>query len=239
MRALLLSAGLGTRLRPLTNTTPKCMVDINGVPLLGIWLDFLFVNGFDRVLINTHWLPCVVVNYIKTSRWINRIDIVHETELLGTAGTIRSNYEYFGNDDFFVAHADNLVFFDLIKFIDSHNRRPERCVMSMLSFRAENPNLCGILEIDEQSVVQKFHEKIQNPPNNLANGAIYIFTHHVLNYICKFNFPIMDISTQVIPNFLDKIFCIETNGYLRDIGSIDSLEQARIDFKNMMTDKIK
>ena len=83
MRALLLAAGLGTRLRPLTETVPKCLVPIHGKPLLDYWLEHLFDAGIERVLINLHWLPDVVRAHVAASPWNDRIDLVHERESAG------------------------------------------------------------------------------------------------------------------------------------------------------------
>jgi mannose-1-phosphate guanylyltransferase len=91
MRALLLAAGIGSRLRPLTETVPKCLVPIHGRPLLDYWLELLFSGGTERVLINTHWLADHVRDYVASCRWRPRIDLVHEGTLLGTGGTILAN----------------------------------------------------------------------------------------------------------------------------------------------------
>src|SRR3954469_206334 len=88
MRALLLAAGVGSRLLPITATIPKCMGMIDGRPLLDYWFELLFQADIERVLINTHWLPGQVGVYVKMSRWTSRIDLVHEGELLGTGGTV-------------------------------------------------------------------------------------------------------------------------------------------------------
>src|SRR5258707_13083770 len=108
MRALLLAAGIGSRLLPITATTPKCLVVINGRPLLDYWLELLFGAGIERVLVNTHWLAEQVGAYARTSRWASRVDLVHEAELLGTAGTVLANREWFQRPPFICAHADNV-----------------------------------------------------------------------------------------------------------------------------------
>ena len=77
MRALLLAAGLGTRLRPITNHVPKCLVAIQGKPLLAYWLDMLLPNGIERVLMNTHYLPEAVNAFVKQSDWVNQIDTMY------------------------------------------------------------------------------------------------------------------------------------------------------------------
>ena len=229
MRALLLSAGFGTRLRPLTDTVPKCMVSIQGKPLLEYWFDLLFENGIENAVVNTHYLPDVVVSFIKQSKWAKQVETFHEKELLGTAGTIKATAPYFGKQDFFVAHADNFVKFDLARFLDLHAKRPSNCAMSMLSFRTDNPQSCGILELDAKNVVRRFHEKILNPPGNLANGAVYILTNEILDFIKSKKEHILDLSNEIIPSFLNRIYSIETDGYHRDIGTIESLKQAQDD----------
>src|ERR1700749_2685580 len=102
MRALLLAAGTGRRLRPLTNTTPKCLVPVHGRPLLDYWLDLVFEGGVERALLNTHWLPDQVQAHVAASRWRSRIDLVHESNLLGTGGTVLANRAWFQGEDFLV-----------------------------------------------------------------------------------------------------------------------------------------
>jgi mannose-1-phosphate guanylyltransferase len=236
MRALLLAAGLGTRLRPLTDSIPKCMVSIQGKPLLEYWFELLFQNGIERVVVNTHYLPDVVLAFIRQSKWSEQIEIFHEEELLGTAGTIRATASYFGGQDFFVAHADNFVKCDLARFLGMHATRPTQCAMSLLSFRTDNARSCGILELDEENVVLKFHEKVANPPGNLANGAVYVLTKEILDFIQSKHEQKLDFSNEVIPSFLSKIYCIETDGYHRDIGTIESLKQAQEDALHLFSD---
>src|SRR5258708_3459839 len=113
MKALLLAAGLGTRLRPITNHIPKCLVPIKQKPLLAYWLDLLLPNGIDELLINTHYLPEAVEDFVNQSPWRDRITLVHEDELLGTGGTLLKNRNFFKNESFFIGHADNLTRFDL------------------------------------------------------------------------------------------------------------------------------
>src|SRR3954465_6326893 len=95
MRALLLAAGIGSRLRPITDTTPKCLVEVQGRPLLDYWLDLVFEGGIERVLLNTHWLAPQVEAHVAKSRWADRIDLVYEETLLGTGGTVLANRDWF------------------------------------------------------------------------------------------------------------------------------------------------
>jgi mannose-1-phosphate guanylyltransferase len=231
MRALLLAAGLGTRLRPLTLTVPKCLVPIHGKPLLDYWLDHLFAAGTERVLINTHWLADVVRAHVAASRWHHKIDLVHEDELLGTGGTVLANREWLGDKPFLLAHADNLTDFDVGEFRSRHQSRPAECAMSMLAFRTDDPRSCGILELDGAGVVRAFHEKVENPPGNLANAAVYLCEPEITAFIVGLKKPVVDFSTEVIPAFTGRIFAVETAGYHRDIGSLASLAAAEREFR--------
>ncbi|WP_315704395.1 MULTISPECIES: nucleotidyltransferase family protein [unclassified Bradyrhizobium] len=232
MRALLLAAGIGSRLRPLTDTTPKCLVHIHGRPLLDYWLDLVFEGGVERALLNTHWLADQVRAHVAQSPWRSRIDLVHEDELLGTGGTVLANRDWFGREPFLVAHADNLTDFDVAALIAAHRGRPAGCIMTMLAFRTDDPSSCGILELDRENRVIAFHEKVQNPPGNLANGAVYIFEPEVIEDVAALGKPIVDLSTEIIPNYLGRILCVETAGYHRDIGNPESLRRAHLEFKH-------
>ncbi|MGJ4886113.1 MULTISPECIES: nucleotidyltransferase family protein [unclassified Bradyrhizobium] len=232
MRALLLAAGIGSRLRPLTNTTPKCLVRVHDRPLLDYWLDLVFEGGIERALLNTHWLAEQVRAHVAQSRWRDRIDLVHEDELLGTGGTVLANRAWFGDQPFLVAHADNLTDFDVAGLLAAHRNRPPGCIMTMLAFRTDDPSSCGILELDDQHRVIAFHEKVKNPPGNLANGAVYVFDPAVIADIAALGKPIVDLSTEIIPNYLGRIFCVETSGYHRDIGNPESLRRAHLEFNH-------
>lgn len=229
MRALLLAAGLGTRLRPLTLTVPKCLVQIRGKPLLDYWLEALFAAGIERVLLNTHWLADVVRDHVANSPFHNRVDMVHEPELLGTGGTVLANRDWFGDGPYMVAHADNFTNFDVAAFIAAHHARPAPCTMTMLAFETDSPQSCGVLELGSGNIVTAFHEKVDNPPGNLANAAVYICEQAITAYILSLNKPVVDLSTELIPRFLGHIYAVVTNGYLRDIGTSESLARAQLE----------
>ncbi len=239
MRALLLAAGMGTRLRPLTDTTPKCLVPIHGRPLLDYWLDLVFEGGIERALVNTHWLSEQVEAHVAASPWSSRIDLVHEHELRGTGGTVLANRAWFEDGPFMVAHADNLTDFDVPGLIEAHRTRPAGHVMTMLGFRTDDPSSCGILQLDRRNTVMAFHEKVANPPGNLANGAVYIFEPEVIADIAKLGKSVVDLSTEVIPNYLGRILCMETQGYHRDIGNPASLLRAHIEFPQGASRKVR
>ena len=231
MRAALLAAGLGTRLRPLTDKTPKCLVPIHGVPLLAYWLDALLAEGLvDRVLINTHYLAEQVQAFVATSPWRDQIDLVHEAQLRGTGGTLLANRAWFGNEAFLVIHADNLTDASIGSLIEAHQAEGADVLMTMLTFRTATPHQCGIVELDNGSRVRGFHEKVEHPPGNLANGAVYVFSPDVLEHMAAMGRSQLDLSTEVIPDLLPHVLAVEHTGFFLDIGSPAALEQAQLTF---------
>lgn len=236
MKALLLAAGLGTRLKPITNYTQKCLVPINGKPLIEYWLENLSNVGVEHFLINTHYFKEQMEQFVLKSKFRDKITLVYEEELLNTGGTILKNKSFFDKEPFFVVHADNLSFCDFKEFIKKH--KISQHPITMMTFLTDNPTNCGIVELNNNRVVQNFFEKVSNPPSNLANGAVYIFESEIFQYLESLNKKIIDISTEVLPNFLGKIATFHNSIYHRDIGTIESYALAQIEVLNINLDKI-
>lgn len=231
MRALLLAAGFGTRLRPLTDSIPKCLVPIHGRPLLGLWLDMLLPRGVERVLVNTHYLPEAVRAFVAGSAWRDRVDLTHEEVLLGTGGTILRNRAFFEGGPFLVAHADNLTRFDVAEFVRAHTLRPAGTDITMMTFETDSPESCGIVELDSRGVVTGFHEKSPSPPGNHANAAVYVFEPAVVGFLASLGRDVIDLSTEVLPNFVGRMYAFHNDDYHRDIGTPESLATAHREFR--------
>lgn len=227
MRALLLAAGMGTRLRPLTDTIPKVMVDIAGRPLLDRWLEMLCEGGVERVLVNTHYLSPVIHAYMRTSAWRDRVDLVDEERLLGTGGTLLANRAWFGHGPLLVSHADNASDLDIRAFIQAHGDRPAGVLATMALFRTDQPQSCGIVVMDESNIIREFHEKQANPPGNLANAAAFVFEPQIFDYLKETGKETIDLSAEIMPRMVGRIQGFEISGYHRDIGTPESLERAR------------
>ena len=229
MKALLLAAGLGTRLKPLTDIWPKCLMPIRGRPLLEYWLGILHNSGINDVLVNTHYFSKYVEEFLGQSHFSNWVSSVYEIELLGTAGTIRNNIDFCKDSTILLAHADNWTCCDFSDFLQyHHNKRPKGTVMTMMTFTCPNPSTCGIVELDCNGVVVEFHEKVKNPPSKLANAAVYLIEPEVVEWIKKHS-KVTDFSTEVLPQFVGKIATWENKKIHRDIGTIDMLKKAQTD----------
>lgn len=226
MRAILLAAGFGTRLRPLTNTIPKCLVPIKGKPLLQIWIERLKIAGITRCVVNTHYLSEKVETFIDESEFGKDVTVIHEEILRGTAGTLMHNIDFFENKDGLLIHADNYCLANFNEFLEAHNDRPRGCLMTVMAFRAKEPTKCGVFELNDSNVVVGFHEKVDSPPSDLANGAIYLLSDE-LQQLLKADFAdATDFSTEVMPNLMGKIYCYETKETFIDIGSPETYEEA-------------
>lgn len=230
MKALLLAAGLGTRLRPLTNVLPKCLAPVRARPLLGYWLDMLFSAGIEEVLINTHYMPEMVKTYVSGTAWSDRITLSYEPQLLGTGGTMLNHESWLRDSPCLVIHADNLSCFSLDDFLASHLRRPSNCIMTMMTFLTTDPQSCGVVECNAAGVVVAFHEKVRNPPTTIANAAVYIFEPRIFDLLHSLQKRDIDLSTEIIPLLLGQISTYLNVTYHRDIGTIESWREAQRDF---------
>lgn len=230
MRALLLAAGMGTRLRPVTDRVPKCLVPIHGKPLLAYWLDLLLPDAVDRLIINTHYLPEAVRRFVAASPWRDRIELVHEESLLGTGGTVLRNRGFLENGPFLLAHADNLTRFDAADFFRAHADRSAGVDITMMTFDTDTPQSCGIVEQDGQGRVVAFHEKQPDPPGRRANAAVYIFEPSVIDFLATLGKEVIDLSTELLPCYLGRIQAFHNDDYHRDIGTPESLRLAESEF---------
>lgn len=222
MNAILLAAGFGTRLRPITDTIPKCLVPIKGKPLIHLWLEKLTSANIESILINTHYLSEQVEIFIKNSPFKNQSIVVFEPQLLGTAGTLLKNLDFFEGKDGMLIHADNYCLADLGMFINAHKNRPPGCLMTMMIFKSHNPSACGIVELDEHGVVVGFHEKISNPPGNLANGAVYILSSEMISILRTDFATRTDFSTEILGSFMGRVYTYLTEDLFIDIGTLEN-----------------
>jgi mannose-1-phosphate guanylyltransferase len=224
VKAFLLAAGVGSRLRPITDAIPKCMVVIDDRPLLDIWLDALDRAGVDEVLVNLHHLPDVVTQHLAARSGPPKIRTFLEPELLGSAGTLVANREWVRDEAFFLAcYADNLTDFDLRLLVKAH--REQRAMATLTVFHSDRPSAGGVVELDDTGQVIGFTEKPSEPVSDLTNAGMYAFHPSVLDEID--GAPPIDIGYDLLPRLVGRAAAIVMEGYLRDIGTIDAYQRAR------------
>ncbi len=232
-KVLLLAGGLGSRLKPLTDATPKCLIEIAGKPLLDYWFDrFATAELFD-VRINNHHLPLQVRDYIQSrnEQGTFHVSEAYEPQLLGSAGTVHANKDFIAQDDLCViVYADNLSDVDLGAMVAFHQSHDDP--FTMLLFRAENPRKSGIATLDDHDRIIDFVEKPENPTSDLANAGIYVLDGKAYHEIADMN--AFDLGFDVLPKFIGRMRGWEWQGYHRDIGTHASLEQAQKDVSGVL-----
>lgn len=227
-KALLMAAGLGTRLRPLTERTPKCLVPIAGRPLLDYWAHAMAQAGVREALLNTHHLPEQVRAYIDRVNAGGTLRLIesYEPELLGSAGTVHANRDYVGEGgEALVIYSDNLSDVDLGALIAFH--RSHNDPFTMLLFRAPRPEKCGIAELDAHGRVVSFVEKPETPRSDLANAGVYVMSAEAYHEIADLD--AFDLGFDALPRFVGRMRGFVHEGYHRDIGDLESLAQAERD----------
>jgi mannose-1-phosphate guanylyltransferase len=223
MKAFLLAAGVGNRLRPITDTIPKCMIPVGGQPLLDIWLDAFDQAGVDEVLVNLHHLPDVVRNHLDARAGTPSVRTFFEPELLGSAGTLAANRAWVEGEEMFLAcYADNLTDFDLRSLVETH--RKHDTVATLAVFHSDRPSAGGVVELDAAGTVTGFTEKPSHPVSDLVNAGMYAFHPGVLDEIGGPR-P-LDIGYHLLPRLVGRARAIPVEGYLRDLGTVDAYRRA-------------
>lgn len=200
-QAMLLAAGLGTRLRPLTDRVPKCMVRVGGRPILGHVIARLRSQGVTELVINTHHLPDVVTEYFGDGSASGvHISWSHEAVLLGTAGSVRASAAHF-DGPFFVWYADNLSTCKLDAMWLHHRRR--RAILTMALFERRDPTSSGIAALDVDSMITRFREKPRPEEafSNLVNAGIMILEPEAVDAIPERAFA--DFASDVLPVLIE------------------------------------
>jgi len=226
LRALLLAGGLGTRLRPLTETVPKCLVTVAGRPLIDYWFERLARAGVRRVRVNNHHLPEAVRAHIEAVSASGSLDVeeAYEPVLLGSAGTVTANRDLAdGAEDVLVVYADNLSDVDLGDLVRFHRSHPDP--VTMMLFHTPYPEKCGIAELSADGRVVSFEEKPERPVSDLANAGVYVVTADAYREIADMR--AFDFGFDVLPRFVGRMRGWAHRGYHRDIGTHESLEKAR------------
>lgn len=234
MKAIILCAGKGERMRPLTEGIPKPMVEINGKPLLWYNLQLLKKHNIKQVAINTSHLPEKIKDYFGDGKKFGiNITYSYEQELLGTSGAL-NNFKDFFNETFVVLYGDNLTDVDLTRMIQHHKktdaiatialrRKPKDYKTQSLILAYEDLRIKEFIEKPSDELVQKLSRD-----NKLINSGIYIMKPRLLTYI-KEGFS--DFAYDVFPEIIKKgekvMGFIIDNYYFREVGKIEKYELAK------------
>lgn len=233
MKALILCAGLGTRLRPLTDTIPKALVPVAGKPLLAYHLDSLQKYGVSEALINTHYLADKISDFAREYEKQNpkiKITVSFEPKLLGSAGTLLHNGDFFKNEDsFFIIYGDNLTNINYEAILRCHKKN--NGIVTIASYYENNPSSKGIIVFNENHKISKFIEKpaIKDIISNYANAGIYVAKRDIFRYLEALQKTPLDFGRDVFPALLDlhkAMYVYKMTEFLLDIGTPETYERA-------------
>src|SRR5271166_6639033 len=225
MRAMVLAAGLGTRLRPLTYEVTKPMVPVLDRPVMEHILDLLDRHSFEQVIANLHYFPDTIREHFG-----ERLEYRFEPELLGTAGGVRGCAEFFGGEPFLVISGDALTDIDLGAFVARH--RETGGIATLAVKKVSDTREFGVVLHDRDGRITGFQEKPapEEALSDLGNCGIYMFDPRIFDYFPQR--PFVDWAQDVFPVLLenDVPFHIhELREYWNDVGSLSELRQGTFD----------
>jgi mannose-1-phosphate guanylyltransferase len=234
VKAFILAAGLGTRLRSLGLDLPKVMVPIGGQPLLQHHFEMLAAQGVSEFIVNLHYLPEKITGYFGDgSQFGVKITYSPETEILGTAGGVKKMEAALRDGAFLVIYGDNLMRFELAPLVEFHRTRQALATVAL--FESPEPWTGGVVKTDAKGRVLRFVEKPdpKEVSTNLINAGIYVLEPAVLDAIPAGQF--CDFGKNVFPALLaakQPVFAMKPKAYIHDVGTPERLAQAQRDFEN-------
>ena len=239
VRAMILAAGEGTRLKKLTLETPKVLLPVGGVPLIEHTLGWLRSYEISRVVINLYHLGEIIMKLLGDGARLNvEITYSNEDTLLGTAGGVKRVENFFGST-FLVVYGDVLADFNLSQMLRLHRRKRAMATIAVLDIL--NQRDAGIVEMDKEGKILGFVEKPTggSRAGNFRNGGIYIFEKTIISHIPGEGFS--DFGYDIFPRLVELDlpiygYVLKRGDYLIDIGTIERYFQANEDVK---TGKVK
>ena len=226
LKAFLLAAGLGSRLKPHTDSIPKCLLPFGGRPLLDFWLELLAEVNCVEARVNTH-AHAEKMRAFLGSAFPSGYPVVSESfepSLLGSGGTIAANAQFADDaDEVIIIYADQLSTIDLRAMLAFHRQHGDP--FTMLLYRVSNPTECGIVELDIEQRVIGFVEKPREPKSDLANGGVYIVSGDAYREIAAAKG--FDLAFDVLPRFVGRMRGWTWGGFHCDIGTHAALHKAQ------------
>ncbi len=236
MKAMILAAGVGSRLDPLTRTTPKPMVPVLGLPVIEHIIHLLAKHGFTDIVCNTHYLADQIESYFAAKTDLGaRVSFNREEKLLGTAGglkRVQDQTSFFDtNEPFLVVGGDDLCSVDLSAMLAQHREKGALATIALTE--VEDPSQFGVVVLGENERIERFVEKPKpgTAPSNLANMGVYLFSPEILGFIPSGEF--YDFGKQVFPQIQEAgapFFGFKSKEYWRDVGNLREYRDVQSDF---------
>jgi len=231
MKAMILAAGVGSRLDPLTRNVPKPLVPILTRPVMEYLVELLKKHGFDEIMVNLHYLGSQIQEYFGDgSRWGVQIHWSQEDKLWGDAGSVKRVEDFFKDDTFIVIGGDDLTDMDLTKLVKTH--RDKGALATIALSLVDDPSEYGIVLMNEDSRITRFLEKPKGEVifSNTANTGVYVFQPEIFELIPRGMFYLF--GKQVFPLLLEQrlpLYGHLTAAYWKDVGNLGIYKQTHKD----------
>ncbi|HPL94947.1 MAG TPA: nucleotidyltransferase family protein [Paludibacteraceae bacterium] len=244
MKAMIFAAGLGTRLKPLTDSMPKALVPINGKPLLEHVLLKLKQEGFTDIIINVHHFADQIVQFLAQNQHFGlNIAISDETQqLLETGGGIKKASWFFGNEPFLIHNVDILSNLPLAELVRFHSSKPNAAATLVVSKRTTTRYLLfdndmqmkGWTNIQTNEIKSSYPQTITQACSEFAFSGIHVFSPALFPYFEAYpaKFSVIDFYIDVCGKAAVYGY-VPTNLQLLDVGKIDSIQQAELFVQTM------
>ncbi|HUJ09066.1 MAG TPA: nucleotidyltransferase family protein [Verrucomicrobiae bacterium] len=233
MKAFILAAGLGTRLRSLGLDIPKVMVPVGGKPLLEHHLELFKRQGIREFIVNLHYLPEKITSYFGDGKKFGvTIEYSHEPEILGTAGAVKKMEHKLHDGTFLVFYGDNLVRVEFAPLVEFHRSR--KALATVALFESPEPWTGGVVETEPSGRVRRFVEKPdpKQVSTNLISAGIFVLEPAILEEIPAGQF--CDFGKEAFPKLLKKglpVYAMKPEAYVQDVGTPERLAKAQRDFE--------
>ncbi len=221
MRAMILAAGVGSRLDPLTRNVPKPLVPIVNRPVMEYLILLLKQHGFHDIMVNVHYLGDVISDYFGDgSKWGVNIHWAHESELWGDAGSVKNAQAFFQNETFLVIGGDDLTDMDLTAVVQTHKRKNAAATLALSI--VDDPSEYGIVQLNEEGRITRFLEKPKGEVfSKTANTGVYVFEPQVFDLMPQGAFFLF--GKQLFPLMMERglpMYGHVTEAYWKDVGNL-------------------
>ncbi len=232
IKAMVMSAGVGSRLDPLTRGVPKPLIPVANKPVMDILFEKLVGIGVKDVICNAYYLADKIIERYKINDIGINFNYIVEQELSGTAGGVKKCQHFFDkNSSFLVLSADGLTNADLLKGIEIHKNSGAIATIGIKQVPMEDVSHFGVVVTDKDGFISEFQEKpsVDEAKSNFINTGIYIFQYKIFDYIPADTF--YDFAKNVFPKLLEEhaINTFEVSEYWSDIGTLDQYKQSTKD----------
>ncbi|MEM2956386.1 MAG: nucleotidyltransferase family protein [Candidatus Pacearchaeota archaeon] len=225
IKAIILAAGIGSRMAEMTKDTPKVMLRLNEKPIIQYQIEMLKNYGVKEVCINLHYMPEKIKEFLGNGEKFGiKIHYSYEPELLGTSGALLA-FKKILTEDFFVIYGDVIGKVDLKRFYDFHKKN--KADATLIVHESTHPEDSDIIQVKENRIIKLIHKPGNRNFGTLGNAAWYILSPIVFDFIPEGK---SDFVRDVFPKMLEKglrLYAYNTNEFISDVGTPERFKKVQ------------